>query len=124
MTTHQSASRMSADFEHDDLKMVATYLFGDQWRESVAEALETDRRSLVREIASGKPIRQEIWVTLSEIVETKLDTISREHVSKLELVRRHIKKPAKEVACDVNSGKTQRFQQTRFQSQEPRVATG
>jgi len=88
-----SASLKAAapESEKDNLRDIATYLFGDEWREGTASALKTDRRAFVRELASDEPLRKEIWLALSQIAEKRLENVWREHAEILDLIREHLK---------------------------------
>lgn len=79
---------MSRSMTRDEFVELAIFSYGPKWQTPLAEELRVERRALVRDIASDKPIpSQSVEVVLSQ-VDRKIERMQREYGAFLERVER------------------------------------
>ena len=61
-----------SDFTHDEIVEYATNLYGEDWRNKLAENLKITRKQMILTLASGDPIPASITVPFLSLVEAHL----------------------------------------------------
>jgi len=71
------------DFTHDEIVEYASLLYGDNWRNKLAEDLKVTRKQLVLTLAAGDPVPASITVPFLSLIEDYLHR-QAETVQKIE----------------------------------------
>jgi len=79
---------MTRSMTKDEFVEFAAFVYGQKWQTPLADELGTERRALVRKVASDEPIDDQTAGIILDLVDRKIEQVQHEYRALLDRIER------------------------------------